>query len=227
MSNMQTSSNGQSGCLLAIFKVFGINPSSGKGGDEPLPYRQRDDFLSPAELSFYRVLTQIIADKAIICPKVRVGDILFVAHPNENLSYINRINQKHVDFVLCDPTSMRPLGVVELDDASHGRSDRQSRDEFVDRAFEAAAVPIVHVPAQRAYRTTEVVGLVAPILHPQAPAEVRQSAAALVNPSPTPTCPKCGVPMVLRTAKRGDKAGEQFWGCSKYPKCREVAAATT
>ena len=32
-------------------------------------------------------------------------------------------------------------------------------------------------------------------------------------------CPKCGKPLVLRTAKKGENAGNQFWGCSGYPKC--------
>ena len=32
-------------------------------------------------------------------------------------------------------------------------------------------------------------------------------------------CPKCGKPLVLRTAKKGENAGSQFWGCSGYPKC--------
>ena len=35
-------------------------------------------------------------------------------------------------------------------------------------------------------------------------------------------CPKCGSKMVLRTTKRGPNAGDQFWGCSAYPKCRMV-----
>jgi len=34
-----------------------------------------------------------------------------------------------------------------------------------------------------------------------------------------PRCPRCSSPMVLRTAKRGTHSGEQFWGCSTYPKC--------
>jgi restriction system protein len=33
-------------------------------------------------------------------------------------------------------------------------------------------------------------------------------------------CPLCGSEMVLRTAKKGPNAGEKFWGCSTYPKCR-------
>lgn len=33
-------------------------------------------------------------------------------------------------------------------------------------------------------------------------------------------CPKCGSELVLRTAKKGANAGNQFYGCSNYPKCR-------
>jgi restriction system protein len=33
-------------------------------------------------------------------------------------------------------------------------------------------------------------------------------------------CPLCGGEMVLKTARRGPKAGGDFWSCSSYPKCR-------
>ncbi len=33
-------------------------------------------------------------------------------------------------------------------------------------------------------------------------------------------CPKCGGKLVLRTARKGTYAGNQFYGCSNYPKCR-------
>lgn len=35
-------------------------------------------------------------------------------------------------------------------------------------------------------------------------------------------CPRCGSDMVLRTARSGSSAGNRFWGCSTYPKCRAV-----
>lgn len=35
-----------------------------------------------------------------------------------------------------------------------------------------------------------------------------------------PKCPNCGKPMVERTAKRGAKAGQSFWGCEGFPACR-------
>jgi restriction system protein len=36
----------------------------------------------------------------------------------------------------------------------------------------------------------------------------------------TPVCPACGKPMRRRTARRGPRAGNPFWGCSGYPECR-------
>lgn len=55
--------------------------------------------------------------------------------------------------------------------------------------------------------------------------EVRRSktiaytSAQKTAPENTVTCPKCGSDMVLRTAKKGSKMGNQFYGCSRYPSC--------
>src|SRR4051812_44743306 len=89
-----------------------------------LPYLVRDNFLSSAEISFYHVLRTVINDQAVICPKVRLADIFYVKGRNHGWGPQNRINQKHVDFLLCNPKSMKPMLGIELDDASHKRSDR-------------------------------------------------------------------------------------------------------
>jgi restriction system protein len=39
-----------------------------------------------------------------------------------------------------------------------------------------------------------------------------------------PACPLCGKPMLLRLAKHGVNAGQEFWGCSGYPGCRGTRA---
>ena len=33
-------------------------------------------------------------------------------------------------------------------------------------------------------------------------------------------CPKCGSALVLRVSKKGVYAGNKFYGCSNYPKCK-------
>lgn len=40
----------------------------------------------------------------------------------------------------------------------------------------------------------------------------------------TPSCPVCQQAMVMRTAKTGSNAGNNFWGCSQFPKCRGVVS---
>ena len=39
----------------------------------------------------------------------------------------------------------------------------------------------------------------------------------VVSESDSPACPRCGAPMVLRTARA---TGKKFFGCSNYPQCR-------
>ena len=46
------------------------------------------------------------------------------------------------------------------------------------------------------------------------------SMSSIVTASSDPACPVCASHMVKRTAKKGQNAGTQFWGCSKYPTCR-------
>ncbi|WP_207669235.1 hypothetical protein [Fonticella tunisiensis] len=43
------------GCLGVILKLLGVNLKKGNVEEAKLPYGLRDDFLSPAELSFYKV----------------------------------------------------------------------------------------------------------------------------------------------------------------------------
>jgi len=196
-----------------------------------LPYKLRDDFLSPAELSYYRVLTSVLGPKATVCPKVRLADILFVARPNENIRFFNRIAQRHVDFLLCQSSNMRPVLVIELDDVSHDRSARKKQDLFMDEALRAAEVPILRVKPRSQYSQEEVIVQLRPFLSGPAPTDRPPSSEPSLpaRPSPSvssvgalPMCPKCGAPMVLRVASHGEHKGRQFYGCQNYPKCRQV-----
>lgn len=209
------------GCLFALLSLFGITIDGrvpNGSGELDLPYRLRDDFLSAAEFSFYRVLATSVGDQATITTKVNLADIFFVARPNENQSYRNKIDRKHVDFLLCDPTTMKPLCGIELDDSSHARPDRQVRDEFVDQVFEVAGLPLVRVPVKGAYDPAELLALIESHLE-LTPPRVSPNEPSL---DLVPACPKCGVPMVERRATKGRNAGLAFFGCPNYPRCRQV-----
>lgn len=206
------------GCLAAILSLFGIRFGPVAAVAEVLPYLQRDDFLSPAELSFYRVLAAALADRTVICPKVNLNDLFFVSQPQQNQRYRNKIDRKHVDFLICHPATMRPACGIELDDSSHGRRDRRDRDQFVEQVFQSAGLPLVRIPARATYSPAELIAVIEPnLIH-----ESTRRALATASQG-TPTCPKCGIPMIQRVARQGPKAGNPFYGCPNFPKCREIA----
>lgn len=211
----------QSGCLGVFLKLLGIGRDAGSGrGKNDLPYRLRDNFLSAAELAFYRALEQAVGQSYSINNKVRLWDVLYVPRRDDSRTYENKISSKHIDFLLCDPTSMQPVLAIELDDASHNRKDRQERDAFLDQALGAAGLSILHIKAVRTYSITEVRQQIADV--PPDTASITSAPPTLPASSSEPSCPKCHTAMVQRKAAKGAHAGKRFWACTSYPKCREI-----
>ena len=194
-------------------------------GAPAYPFHLRDDFLSPAELSFFQVLRTVTGQQVVACAKVSLGDLFFAqtGDPRKNRAVANRIDRKHVDFLLCESATMRPMLGIELDDRSHERPERKARDELVDGVFAAAGLPLLRVPVRHAYAPAELVSLIQPFFGAPAPAATPVSATVAAPPATATNehlCPKCGAAMALRTSKSGANAGGQFWGCTNYPKCR-------
>jgi hypothetical protein len=151
LSSPYTWAGGSIGCLvlllLWLFARLGRKP-------KPDVYLALvDSLLTPAELKFYQSLRLAVDDRALICCKVRLADLLRVTSMDsaERQKLFRRIAAKHVDFVLADPTSLEPFAVIELDDSSHDRSDRRERDVFVDRLFATVSFPVVRVKAASKY----------------------------------------------------------------------------
>ncbi|MFA9403573.1 MAG: DUF2726 domain-containing protein [Anaerolineales bacterium] len=210
------------GCFGRILALLGIKPK--EIPIEKLPYRVRDDFLSQAEHSFYQVLRSMMGEHFTICPKVNLRDIFYVAKRKDSFGAYNRINRKHIDFIICEPKTMRPKFAIELDDSSHKRSDRSERDQFVNKVFAQAGLPLVRVQARDSYSQSELGELFRSALSQSSPTQDVEGppANAHAEASEVSNCPKCGIPMVMREAKRGSRKGERFYGCENYPQCRET-----
>jgi predicted RNA-binding Zn-ribbon protein involved in translation (DUF1610 family) len=237
-------SNDKFGLLRNILKTFGISAEAidditdriadflsekePKSALKVYPYHLRDDFVSKAEHSFYMVVRSIIPDTAVFLAKVSLGDLFYVksGDNSEFRTYTNKIDRKHVDFLLCDAKTMRPIAGIELDDKSHQRDDRLVRDKFVEKVFQSARLPLVRFPAKFSYSTAELSAALKPYLNVSVSAVPDNPSATSAPIAPAskadPSCPKCGSEMVLRTAKSGATQGDQFWGCPKYPNCRGV-----
>ncbi len=151
--------------------------------------------------------------------KVSLGDLFFITIKDFKMkqSYWNKINRKHVDFLICDGISLKPLMAIELDDKSHQQIKRIERDAFVDEVFKAAKLPLIHIPVKSTYVISELATLIKTQLHFS-----NLPITNVKSEENTPLCPKCQVPMILRETKKGNNIGKKFYGCSNFPKCKKI-----
>lgn len=93
----------------------------------------------------YKKLKQVAAAHDLqVLPKVRMLDIIEPRKGEKDYKILlAKIKSKHIDFLICDQDA-RIKGVVELDDNSHNRGDRQNRDNFVDEILTSVGYKVIH-----------------------------------------------------------------------------------
>lgn len=108
---------------------------------EKIPYI-RKNLMTKNEWSFYKQLKPI-ADElnlSILC-KTRVADLVDIEKglsKSEWQTAFNRINKKHIDFILCKPENLYPVLLIELDDSTHDTEKGKKHDEFVEKVLDKA-----------------------------------------------------------------------------------------
>lgn len=133
-----------------------------KPQEKPIPSTQTAEFqdayeavniFTRNESENYKKL-KIAADRKgyIICPKVRLADIVKPRNDPQYMSRFGKIKSKHVDFVIYDGEMRHLKAVIELDDSSHDRKDRKERDEFVDFILNDCGYRVIHTR----YITTDI-----------------------------------------------------------------------
>ncbi|HRK30515.1 MAG TPA: DUF2726 domain-containing protein [Tepidisphaeraceae bacterium] len=141
--------------LMLVFLVWLKRQLS---GEPPLPYRPVSSLLTQAEAVFYRALLKATdGSKLVILAKVRLRDLVDIPKGTDSPQrHHGKVMAKHVDFVLCDLQTLRPLLVIELDDRSHLRRDRMERDAFVNRVMATINLPIWHIQCNGKYPVADL-----------------------------------------------------------------------
>lgn len=122
-----------------------------------MPFSPRFHFFTKSELHFSKVLAKLVYKKFIVLSKVKLQDAIY--HPpvwnlkKEQRAWISKCDRKHIDFLLCDRESTRPLVAIELDGDSHN-SDRQKKvDADKSAILKAAQLPLIRVEVREKYET--------------------------------------------------------------------------
>lgn len=126
---------------------------------------------------------------------------------NKDIYVINRSDVTSVVSSVCDQIPVELLSDSEITDLYN----KLYLCTQVDVAVKEKHIANIHnnQNPQSASQTTTPDSSVFPI----------ESIEPDIQKTQTLICPKCGGNLILRTARRGINTGNQFFGCSNYPKC--------
>jgi len=100
------------------------------------------------EAMFFKNLLKYATKKGyIVCPKVRVSDIITIERKrwHRRWNFIGRpwivsakLDRLHVDFLLIKEKGLTTVCAIELDDKTHDSQERKKADNIKNKAFENA-----------------------------------------------------------------------------------------
>jgi len=107
-------------------------------------YRRKEYLISKAEHEFFNILTENLGDKYFVFPQIHLSTFLDNKVVGQDWhGALRHIDEKSVDFVICDKVYIKPLLAIEVDDKSHDRSDRRARDIEVEGILKEAGFPLL------------------------------------------------------------------------------------
>ncbi len=130
-----------------------------------LIYKSKPTILTPTEQKFFQVLEKLKSPETAISVQVRVADIITPAD-TKNRPAFTRIRSKHIDFVLFNRETFKIIAAIELNDNSHQRKDRQTRDKFLSEAFATTKTPLIWIQAAQTYNPEKIRKIISEKVNP-------------------------------------------------------------
>ena len=131
--------------LLIVVAIKPFLRRSSRSVDFSL-YHKKDRVMNESEQALFINLQKTLGDRYVVLSKVRIEDFVEATHGASGYGARGRIKSRHVDFLVCDRATTKPLLAVELDGKSHREEDQQKRDRFVDEIYRTIGLPIRHIP---------------------------------------------------------------------------------
>ncbi len=133
-------------------------------------YGRKEFLMTPSERLCFAALRTAAGPDHYVFPQIHLDCLVW---PNgrgkERFANWRHVNEKSVDFVICDP-SLRPLIAVELDDPSHDRPKRIERDRIVTEILKEVELPLLRLRGAEATNVAALADRIQNALHPPQPA---------------------------------------------------------
>lgn len=143
--------------LLALIVIAGIavgllekvvkgskNKSKSKEPEEFKDSYRKIDIMTRNEFSQYKKMLPVIQKLGMtLFTKVRLADLIEpTSDGKQYMSDFGRIKSKHCDFVICN-SLMNVVAVIEIDDSSHEKENRKTRDKFLDFVLQDCGIKVL------------------------------------------------------------------------------------
>lgn len=127
--------------IIVLLIIYEVKKSKSDDGKIKYEYVKRERVVSVPESAFYDILVSIIPNKRY---KVLEQICLSSVIDKKNASFRNELFRM-IDYCVVDKNTYEPLLLIELNDASHKRTDRKMRDQKVYEIAQSAKLPIMYV----------------------------------------------------------------------------------
>lgn len=107
--------------------------------DNEYLYELKDSLVTKSELSYIQAIKDNLPEKYILQPQINLSAII---KRTDNSYYHNELF-RNIDAGIFDKETYKPLVLIEINDDSHNRPDRRSRDVKVKMICEEAGIPLI------------------------------------------------------------------------------------
>jgi very-short-patch-repair endonuclease len=144
--------------VIAFVLIVGIILESlGPAKPPKYQYKLKHLVMTASEFEFFKTLRSVSENLYDIFPQIHLDAILDNKVFGQSwFGAFRHINEKSVDFVLCNKDTGKIILAIELDDRSHERADRIIRDREVESILQQVQLPILRFKNNRTYTQEEV-----------------------------------------------------------------------
>ncbi|HHF3026762.1 TPA: DUF2726 domain-containing protein [Vibrio diabolicus] len=174
------------------------------------PYRPKGPLLRGQESAFYNALRAAVGEHAVVFAKVNMSSLVTPKESKNKKQFFvanNRISRSYFDYVICDPRTLEPRVIVELDNGQELNKGKIERQKLLIHVCKTANLPLIGASVKHSYQVGRLRRLLAAHID-------------LIEPDKEVRfCKKCGSPMIIKTASQGEFKGRRFFTCSRQPNC--------
>ncbi|MFM1918800.1 MAG: hypothetical protein RLZZ303_434 [Candidatus Hydrogenedentota bacterium] len=127
------------------------------GASELRLYRRRPSLLPEQERDFFNFLAESLRPALVVLPEVPLDRVIeSTATGGRGLVASNKLRGLHVPFLLCEPVSLRPMGVALLEHPSGFLGRGRDTESLLEPLLAEVGIPVVRVNAAPSYEVQEI-----------------------------------------------------------------------